>query len=57
MGELWCGGVAVWGNCGVEELQCGGVAVWESRGVILLIFHQPILAKKIFTKIGKTMKN
>ena len=23
-----CGGVAVWGSCGVGELQCEGVAVW-----------------------------
>ena len=25
--ELRCGGVAVWGSCGVGELQCGGVVV------------------------------
>ena len=30
---LRCGGVAVWGICGVEELRCGGVAVWGSCGV------------------------
>ena len=28
MGEFWCGGVAVWRSCGVEEWQCAGVAVW-----------------------------
>ena len=33
IGEWRCGGVAVWGSCGVEELRCGGVAVWGSRGV------------------------
>ena len=33
MGELRCGGVAVWGSCGVGELRCGGVAVWSSGNV------------------------
>ena len=33
MGELQCGGVAVWGSLGAEELRCGGVAVWGSCGV------------------------
>ena len=43
VGELQCGGVAVWGtcgvgSCGVSELQCVGVlvcgicGVWELRG-------------------------
>ena len=33
MVELRCGGVAVWGSCGVGESQCEGVAMWGSRGV------------------------
>ena len=33
MGELQCGGVAVWGSRDVGELQCGGVAVWGSHGM------------------------
>ena len=42
MGNLRCGGVAVWGValCGshrVGELQCGGVVVWESCGVCELL--------------------
>ena len=30
--ELRCGGVAVWGSCGMGELRYGGVAVWGSYG-------------------------
>ena len=42
VGDLRCGGVAVWGValCGshrVGELQCGGVVVWESCGVCELL--------------------
>ena len=33
MGELRCGGVAVWGSRGVGESQCGGGMVWGSRGM------------------------
>ena len=41
MGDLRCGGGAVWGICGVRESQCGGVgdcelqsmAVYGSYGV------------------------
>ena len=33
VGELRWGGVAVWGSCDVGELQCGGVVVWGSCGV------------------------
>ena len=33
VGALRCGGVVVWGSCGVGESRCGGVAVWESCGV------------------------
>ena len=33
MGELHCGGVAVWGSRGVGELRREGVAVWGKRGV------------------------
>ena len=33
MGELRCGGVAVWGSCTVGVLRCGGVAERESCGV------------------------
>ena len=41
--QLWCGGIAVWGSCGVGELRsgelrcgelwCGGVAVWGNSNV------------------------
>ena len=38
VGELRCGGAAVWescrvGICGVGDLRCEGVAVWGSRGL------------------------
>ena len=33
MGELWCGGVAVWGSRGVGESRCGGSAVCGSCNV------------------------
>ena len=33
VGELRCGGVAVWGSCSVGGLRCGGVMVWGSCGV------------------------
>ena len=41
MGELQCGGVAVWGNCIVGELQCGGslgVGDWRSGPLEILCF-------------------
>ena len=38
MGELWCGGVAVWGSHGVGELRCGGsCGVGDLRCEIIVV--------------------
>ena len=41
VGELWDGDVAVWGCCGVGGLRCGGVAVWGSCCVGVAAYGGP----------------